>query len=71
MALKKVLILLGLTLLGLSMTAGPCGQVSEVTYSFEEYVAQKQPEWSPDGSMIVFAYGKDLYSVTSNGPPWR
>ena len=67
MTLRKVLALLGLTLLALSMTGGPCGGISEFVPSFAAGVGQKQPEWSPDGSMIVFPYGKDLYSVTSNG----
>lgn len=67
MALKKVSILLGLTLLSLSLTAGPCGQVSEIKPSFWAQIAESHPEWSPDGSMIFFAYWKDLYSVTLDG----
>ncbi len=67
MTLRKVFVLLGLTLLSLSMTAGPCNGPRPIVFSFSEVVGQKQPEWSPDGSIIVFAYGKDLYSVTSDG----
>ena len=64
MALKKVLALLSLTLLALSMTGGPCGGPTPTPGpSFWAQIAQPHPEWSPDGSMIFFAYWKDLYSV--------
>ena len=66
---KKLWIVLSLCVLGLAITAGPCydNPVSVGPPSFETLIAQEQPVWTPDGLMIMFAYGPDLYSVTSDG----
>ena len=61
---KKIWLVLGVCLMALSMTAMDCyGPRAMPGPDFWAKIAQPHPEWSPDGSMIFFAYWKDLYSV--------
>ena len=65
--MKKIGASLALFLVALSLTASDCNGPLEPEPSFEAIFFQNQPVWSPDSSMIVFPYGPDLYSVTSDG----
>ena len=51
----------------LSMTGSDCDGPKDIRPSFAASIAQLQPVWSADGSIIVFPYGPDLYSITSDG----
>ena len=67
MRVRSIWIVVSLCLAMLSMTASDCDGPRDIRPSFVASIVQLQPVWSPDGSTIVFPYGQDLYSITSDG----
>ncbi len=62
----KVLLVIGLCTSGMAMTASDCGPGLLFTDYIQLY-GHYAPKWSQDGSTIVFAIGKSIYSVSPDG----
>ena len=67
MTVRRIWVSVFSCLVMLSMTASDCDGPRDIRPSFVASITQLQPVWSPDGSTIVFPYGPDLYSITSDG----
>ena len=50
----------------LSMTAFDCGRGAAVNFGFQ-YTMRGSPEWTPDGSSLVFEHVGSIYQVTADG----
>ena len=50
----------------LSMAAFDCGESATVNFGFQ-YTMRGAPQWTPDGSSLVFEHGGSIYEVTADG----
>ena len=67
MSVKRVAILIGICCIMFLSLGGPCGSDSRGPADRVLYDGQFLPQWSPDGTKIVFAHGLTIYTAAADG----